>query len=329
MSVKVASNRFIVSSTLKSAAFYQHLIQANSSLQELGQLLTREAEQAQEFRHTKRLEELGALLTCFPLKEFQLIGQYYLGWCEYRKGESPRRAFEAAIEQSSTYKVKGLISLGAIVTGGGDIDSGLSYYREAVRYARTPSALVSAAKSIAVIKAINGDHKQALKELEGLLPIAKYTTPKVYFDYLNSLAVETSEVGRTAEAQNISKIVLASPLTFAYPEWRETEQDLALRGYKSRSSIRVKQIPGNIAYLPEREASDTPVIQEERARVFSLKEWKEEKMVKEPNGNEFDNMTEKDLVIKIFQMAAEEGMTWKKLRKIIDYIDKVYSEPDE
>jgi hypothetical protein len=333
MSVKVARDRFIVSSISKSAALYQHLIQANFNLQKLGQLLTKEAEQAQEFRHTNRLEELGAILTCFPLKEFQLIGQYYLGWCEYRKGESPHRAFEAAIEQSSTYKVKGLISLGAIITGGGDLDSGLSYYREAVRYARTPSMLVSAAKSIAVIKAIEGDHRQALKELEGLIPLAKYTTPKVYFDYLNSLAVETSEAGRVTEAQSISKIVLASPYAFAYPEWRETGADIARRGYKSRSLVPIIQtFPRNVLYMPEPSPATDKPVKHGRGRLFSLEKWKEEKMVKEPNDDDeiedkdVDKMSEQDMVLKLIEMLTTGKGDEKKIRKLLKAGLKIFSE---
>jgi hypothetical protein len=217
------------------------------------------------------------------------------------------------------------------VTGGGDIDSGLSYYREAVRYARTPSALVSAAKSIAVIKAIEGDHKQALKELEGLIPIAKYTTPKVYFDYLNSLAVETSEVGRTAEAQNISKFVLASPMAFAYPEWRETGQDLALRGYKSRSSIPIIQsFPGNIVQMPQREPSDTSIHPAifGSAPVVGLKEWKEEKMVKEPNGDDEElpkDMSVQQMAMKIIELITKNKDDESKLRDLLEQAMKIYS----
>jgi hypothetical protein len=46
--------------------------------------------------------------------------------------------------------------------------------------------------------------------------------PHVYYDYMNSFAVELCEVGRLEEAKNVSLIVLASPFAPAYPEWRET-----------------------------------------------------------------------------------------------------------
>ena len=70
----------------------------------------------------------------------------------------------------------------------------------------------------------------------------------------SSLAVEYGEIGRIEEASNICKVVLASPCALAYPEWRETGSEIALRGYKSRSVISFKQQkPENLLYLPERE----------------------------------------------------------------------------
>jgi hypothetical protein len=145
---------------------------------------------------------------------------------------------------------------------------------------------------------------------------------------LTHLAIELGEVGRIEEAQNVCRITLASPYAFAYPEWRETEQDLALRGYKSRSSVRVKQIPGNIAYLPEPcPVSDTPA-QSEAARVLSIEDWKK-KMVKEPNGDDekdLDEMNDKDLFMEIMRVASQDSITSEKLRKMVDAIKKIASE---
>jgi tetratricopeptide (TPR) repeat protein len=332
MSVKVASNRFIINSLHRFGALYQHL-SSSVSVQQFGEKLIREAELAQAFRYTDRLEELGLVLFHFPLKEYQIIGQYYLGWSKFRGGEDVQSIFEKVIDQSKTYKTKGLISLGALMFGSRDFPSAIKCYTEALRTDNSPSVFVPIARTIAVIKATEGDHKQALKELESILPIAQCTDPKSYYDYLNSYAVELGEAGRIEEAQSVCRVTLASPFAFAYPEWRETGQDLALRGYKSRSSVRVKQsFPGNLLYMPVPEASDTCIQSESSAAkpVVSLEKWKKEKMVKQPNGDDddFDKMTEKDLVIKIFQLAADD-LRWKKLRKIVDYILKVQSEPDE
>ena len=68
--------------------------------------------------------------------------------------------------------------------------------------------------------------------------------PHVYYDYMNSLAVELCEVGKLEDAKNVSQIVLASPFAPAYPEWRETSDEIALRGWRpSRSTVAVTQIP--------------------------------------------------------------------------------------
>jgi tetratricopeptide (TPR) repeat protein len=236
MSIRVASNRFIISSLQKRVGFYQEILRSFSGFQSIGQKLIAQAETAQDFRQVDKLEELSIILCNLPISEYQYIGQYYLAWCHYRRGESTSHIFEGVVEKSQTYKVKGLISLGALETAKGDYATSLKHYAEAIRWADNPSMFVSAAKGVAILRSIEGDHKQALKSLQGLAPIARYANAKVYNDYLNSFAVELLEAGRMKEAQNISNIVLASPYAFAYPEWRETGNEIDLRAYKSRWS---------------------------------------------------------------------------------------------
>jgi tetratricopeptide (TPR) repeat protein len=332
MSVKVANSRFIASSL--QAGFYQQILSDIVTLQELGNFLVKEAEAAQILRQTEKLEEVSTVLSNLPIKDLRIIGHYYQGLSAYRRGEDARSIFEQVAEHSKAYRAKALMSLAAVEARDEEYERELSYFNQALRHTNDPSVLIEALRCIAVVKAKEGFHKESVQDLENLFPLVRVADPSYRYQYLNSFAVELGEVGRLEEAQSVCRITLASPYAFAYPEWRETEQDLALRGYKSRSSVRVK-LPGNLLFMPEpvaSEASDTCIQSEpsDSRPVVSLEEWKEQKMVKEPNGGEkFNNMTEKDLVIKIFQMAAEEGMTWKKLRKIIDYIDKVYSEPDE
>jgi tetratricopeptide (TPR) repeat protein len=325
MSVKVASSRFIASS--KSAELYQRLISGISSIQALGERLINEAETAQAFRHIEKLNEFGVILSNLPLQEYQLVGQYYLSWCWCRKGEDIRKNLEPIIENSTRYRARALIDLGTIEANTGDFSLGLRHYTQAVKYASDTRALSQAVRSIAAIKGLEGFHKQSWKDLERIYPLIKYSQPIEQYQYLNSLAIELSEVGRIEEALKVSRITLASPYAFAYPEWRETEQDLALRGYKSRSSVRVKTIPGNLLYLPEREVSDTPVIQDEDARLFDLEEWKDKKMVKEPNGDDEtnpDKMTEQDMVMKLIQMLTTGEGDEKKIRELLKFALKTF-----
>ena len=323
MSVRVASSRFIVSSF---AGFYQQLL-SGASLQQLGERLVKEAEAAQAFRDIGKLQELALLLSRFPIRNYQTVGHYYLGWSGYRRGEDTDCIFEQIIERSSIYRGKSYLSLAALATKRQDHDTAIKYYQEAMRWDNSLSVVVTAHRTIAVLKSMNGSHSLALKDLEHIAPLASLAPPKVYYDFLNSFAVELGEAGRIQEAQNVCRITLASPYAIAYPEWRETEQDLALRGYKSRSSVRVKQIPGNVLYMPEPVASDTLALSESGpASVRSLQKWKEQKMVKEPKDDEnIEEMDIKDLFLKLVQVSTQDSITRKELFEIVKHAIKVTS----
>jgi hypothetical protein len=77
-----------------------------------------------------------------------------------------------------------------------------------------------------VLKSAEGFHNSALRDLENLEPLIGHVEPRLYFDYLNSYAIELGESGRKDEARSISRIVLLSPFIHAYPEWQETARDL-------------------------------------------------------------------------------------------------------
>jgi tetratricopeptide (TPR) repeat protein len=332
MSVKVANNRFIVSSLERCAKLYQQLFKNVSSFQELGNRLVKATETAQAFRQIEMVEELALLLSNFPLKEFRLIGQYYRGWCMYRSGREARGIFEEVLEKSETYKAKALMTIGALEAKTGNFESELKYFIEALKHSDSIATSIKILRGIAASKAKEGYHKHALKDLERIAPYFSYAYLQTPYDCWNSYAVELLEVGRIQEARNISNIVLASSYAFAYPEWRETGQDLALRGYKSRSTVSVIQrIPGNLLYLPKREASDTPILQT-RAQIFSLEKWKEEKMVKEPNGDDeiddidVDKMSEQDMVLRLIEMLTTGKGDEKKIRKLLKAGLKIFSE---
>jgi hypothetical protein len=332
MSVEVANNRFISLSLKRFGELYQHILSGILSFEKIGQLFIAEAELAQGFRHTDRLKTLGTVLSHLPITEYQYIGQYFLAWCDYREGTNTERTFWNVIENSKTYRGKSLIALATLEVGQGDFSSALKHCAEAMKYADNVSTLLQAVRSSAVVKGLEGSHQHALKELEAIYPLTRYVIPKIHYQYLNSYAVELGQAGRIEEARNISNIVLASPYAFAYPEWRETGQDLALRGYKSRSSIRVKQIPGNLLYLPERETTpDVPrtPAKSGRARIYNIQKWKK-KMGKEPNGEEenVDQMDFNELIVKLLQLTAYEGVNEKKVRKIVKLAIEVMKEKD-
>ncbi len=195
------------------------------------------------------------------------------------------------------YRARALISLGANSFYKGDYGFALSAYREASRFVShsgllDPYATVHTQKMVAVINSLEGNHRNALALLENLFPLTRSMRswhPHAYYDYMNSLAVELCEVGRLEEAKNVSQIVLASPFAAAYPEWRETLDEIELRGWRApRSVVAVTQPKAvtqktseaqNLVRLPVPERGDSlsavePSTLGEPARVLSMQDWK-------------------------------------------------------
>lgn len=336
MSITVASSRFIGSSIRRWDALYQQLRSNVFNFEQYGKKLTVEAEQAQTLRHPEWLDELSTVLSHSPIKEYQLIGQYYQGWCAYRRNEDARATFETVAEQSDAYRPKALISLAAVEVGNSNYTEAVKYYQEAIRLSENISTTVQAIRGVIVLETLDGGHAMAVKQLEELEPLVPSLTPFARNQYLNSLAVELGEVGRIEEARSICKIVLASPYAFAYPEWRETSDEINLRGYKSRSVVSLKQstIPNNLLHLPDRIASEpcAPRRFQQPGSVTKLEDWKR-KMVKEPNGNDNDqlpeDMTSQDMAMKLLELITENRYEEDKIREVLEHALEVFSRPDK
>jgi tetratricopeptide (TPR) repeat protein len=133
---------------------------------------------------------------------------------------------QAADSCKGTYQARALLSLGNLEAANQNLSSEAQYYLEAFKASHDLSTKVEAARGIAVIKAKEGYHKHAVSDFERFLPLAARCDAITYNLYLSSLAVELGEAGRKDEARNVSRIVLASPFTHAYPEWRETADAL-------------------------------------------------------------------------------------------------------
>lgn len=152
-----------------------------------------------------------------------------------------------------------------------------------------PRTAVGATRTVAVWKARDGSHRAALSDLEKLFSLARTVGgwhPHVYYDYLNSLAVELASNGRFTEARNASRIVLASPFAPAYPEWRETYEEISLKlPRSSRSVVAWSQPPARDAGSPFKVlplrisgSADRPEANPARdhpAPVISLSDWRE------------------------------------------------------
>ena len=231
MSDKTATNLFMFSPLTEYAGFYQELIKGISGYQSLGNRLIQLGEQAHAFRQFDKVKEIGQILSNLPVKHYQAIGNYYMAVAFNRCGngdmDKAQRLFELAVDTAPPqYRAKAILSLAAVSAHKKDTDSELYYFVESLKASCDFSTHLIALRGIAVHKAREGFHKQALNDLERTLTLAKYASPHIYFDYLNAVAVELGEAGRKDEARDMIKHVVASPFAPAYPEWQETARDL-------------------------------------------------------------------------------------------------------
>lgn len=284
------------------------------------------------FRQVEALNEAAQILVNIPVQQYEYIGYYFLGWSLYRthRLDEAKNAFEQALNAPDTYKACSLISLGTLEAIRGDVASELKYNIESMKASQSLSPRLEAIRGITLLKAREGFHRSSLKDLESMLPLAFKCEPIILYYYLNSLAVELGAVGRILEARNVCSMVLASPFAIAYPECRETAEEL--KG-PNRSFVVIDRSParmGKLLSMPVVEHSE-PAILDRPASVLSLQEWKD-KMVKDKNGkNEKlpEDVNGKDMVVKIMNLTTQEGVSEKNLRKILDYVRKVLSEPDK
>lgn len=155
--------------------------------------------------------------------------------------QEAKKLFELVADTApSTYKAKAILSLAGVSANTGNFDAELYYFTESLRASQDISTTVIACRGIAVHKAKENYHKQALRDLENLAPLIKHASASAYFDYLNSYAVELGTAGRLTEACSAIKVVLASPFSPFYPEWQETLSELRQK-HKRRSSAAVSR----------------------------------------------------------------------------------------
>jgi len=238
MSKQTESNLFIGSSIEKGAEFYQRLVSGITSYQELGTRVLRRIKTAYAFRQIEQVRELARILINNPIREFQLIGQYYLVWCKCREAEYQNESLERIIEQTETYKSKGLVSRGTFELYESRPETALYFYTEALRATLTVSDYIAAARGIAAAKSMEGFHASALRDLEHLIPLVPHGEPLTYYEVINSYAVELNESNRLSEAYQASLIAASSRFGPYYPEWQETLSDVRSKR-KQRSTVSI------------------------------------------------------------------------------------------
>ena len=274
------------------------------------------------------------MLANLPLKPYQAIGHYFLGVAANSKGngdhDEAKRLFELVASRApDAYKVKSILSLGALAFHKRDFDSALHYFRETARAGSLSVAGLQAIRGVGILKAIEGSHAQAVKDLETILPIIKHAPAHIYFDILNSYAVELGEVGRKDEARDIMRVVLASPFAPAYPEWRETAEELRPA---RRSFVALSSTYYNILSLPARKTSAEPSAQPLPATVFNFAKLKQ-KIVKEKQdrnrARQLDYMSLRDLGFKLLEITTQYRPTKRQLRAIVDFALNLLTYPTD
>ena len=319
MSKRTDNSLFIVSSMPR---LYQQLLKGIVSYEALGKRIIKQIQLAHAFRRVEQVRELSNALLNIPIKECQLIAQYYLVWCKCREREYDSETLERIIDQTNTYKVKGLLSRAAFEGYKGNTDSELYFYKEALKASPTISEFIEASKAIAVVKAKEGLRSSAIRDMENLIPIIRYAEPLAYCDVLNSYAVELGELGRLYEASNISRLVLASPFAYAYPEWQATANDL--RGL-SKSFAAINQpsyLPRKVLYMPANRYETEAIEQSRLARVFSFQAWKK-KMAKK---KEKPPQNAKEIFMWMINIFSSSDTSDHERRRIYEAAAKIIAE---
>lgn len=295
------------------------------------------ADNAYNLRRLDYLSQHARALIALPGR-YEPIGKYYLGLATLRQGQGrldlAQKLFDEAVAHApDVYKARAVLALGSVAEYRGDAESKLRFYREALRFKRLDYfTLTETNRAIALAASREGHHAGALQHLERFLPIVKASRdPRLYLDYLNSLAVELGEMGRKQEARSMIRHVIASPFAVAYPEWRETAEELRSAN-RSFAAIKLpRPAPRNVLAMPvlKRGGAGLPAWAGRPAPVINYEQWRrrDAKRKKDDGKKSVNEMSEREMVIEIFRLASTSDLRYDQLSKILTYIEKVLSEP--
>jgi tetratricopeptide (TPR) repeat protein len=376
---RAANNRFIITSlsSLKGftetqalpghAALYKQLgvqlirgVYSDRLVIDFGDKLLAMAEQAYGFRQGEKLEELSQALLALPLPaQYKSAARYFRALGLRRRGqrETGNLLLElVATEPTHRYTARAVQSLGGVFHDLGDFESALKLSLEAGRRAAEkgrvdPAAALFAQMNIATIKGLKGDHRRALADLERLSPFVRAVGlihPHIYYDYLNSLAVELGKLGRLEEAARTSRIALSSPFSAAYPAWHETSDEIELKWQgASHSTVVVRQPIAkthrveepvcethNLLHLPlaERPAREALVDRHQqgtRARVLNFQQWKTAIKASSratPEGvtaEQRSRMTTGEKLIRLMDLISQDETDEETIDRILEAVEQI------
>jgi len=192
--------------------------------------LLRKAESHYYLRDYKTQYEIGVELDRLG-GEAGIIGGYYQSSYLSKTGRKPQalEMLADAVASNSVYSEKAKLRLSSIRHREGDFDEAIRLRLDGTM---GESLHVVIESKIGMSQSLGtlGRHQEAIAHLESALPLVEKLGPHpLYFDILNSFAVELAEVGKTDEAARIIRPVVESPYSLYYPNWIETEKDIAER----------------------------------------------------------------------------------------------------
>lgn len=283
------------------------------------------------------LEYIGKLLL---QSKHSGAGEYYLALVAKNKGFTKQALVlveKAAASFDARIRAKAFLTMGAILREQDRFDESHRFRLQALRLASQsnycePLVAIEAQRAIAIIKSINGDHHSAVADIERLLPMARVIgkqQPGLYYDLLNSFAVELDEVGRADEAIGAINIALASPFAAAYPEWRETRAEIEQKKTRAnRSFIAFFSVSplkrNNVIQMP---TLDNPplagrAMAEQPAKVINLDirraEMAKQQETKEQPENENFREKRQELVEFVFDEA--DALRTEDIEKVLEQL---------
>jgi len=188
-------------------------------------------------RAIEPLTEAAGLLASLTSPHAQAAGNFYLAMVSFRQGDliNASRLLEATIktEGSGKYKARAIQSLGIIYRFDGDHNEAFRLYQQAIMRATGPRAdfvtIIRAGINLSELHSSEGNRSAALADLRQLRPavqLASQVNPVYAPLWCNEVAFELLQAGRLDEARRFAAFAIASPFARAYPEWRETAQEI-------------------------------------------------------------------------------------------------------
>ena len=281
--------------TLHQQAIYALLVAraryARDEIESLYLSLARIAAQAHALRDVEAVELASQIMLALPVSSRAKNGaRYYQACCVKRKGdfEAARQRLDLLLaeELDPRLRSRALLTKGGTYLDAGEIDQSLPFYFEAGQIARDYdlATFVLALRQIAVIKAMHGDHHEAVADLESLAPIASRISWSgsirdrlTYCEVLNSYAVELGEIGQPAQALNVASIT--APFAVIRPQFTETIAELKSKLPTRKHSVVVIHRPTEPVAAPQanpnrgrkRVRTSTLVMREAERRFTSLR----------------------------------------------------------